>query len=67
MSEPPSRPGKTLKELVSQITDENRHEEIDFGPPVGREILDPMEEIRRGEFVDRRNLLKELRSRSKAQ
>jgi hypothetical protein len=30
-----------LEELVARITDENRHEEVDFGPPVGREILDP--------------------------
>jgi len=27
-----------LKELVSGITPENRHDEIDWGPPVGREI-----------------------------
>lgn len=80
MSEPPSAPPPTLEELVARITDENRHEEIDWGPPVGREILDPedapslspeeeqdlsesMEEIRRGEFVDGRELLNELRSR----
>jgi len=28
----------TLKELVSLITPENRHEEIDWGPPVGKEV-----------------------------
>ena len=28
----------TLQELVSGITPENRHEEIDFGPPVGKEV-----------------------------
>ena len=28
----------TLKELVAQITPENRHREIDWGPDVGREI-----------------------------
>ncbi len=28
----------TLEELVAGITPENRHEEIDFGPPVGKEI-----------------------------
>ncbi len=28
-----------LKELVSQITKDNRYEEIDFGPPVGREVF----------------------------
>jgi antitoxin MazE len=35
---PCPEPPLTLEELVSRITDENRHEEIDFGPPVGREI-----------------------------
>lgn len=28
-----------LKELVSQITEDNRYEEIDFGLPVGREVF----------------------------
>ena len=28
----------TLKELVSRITPENRHEEIDWGPPRGKEV-----------------------------
>ena len=28
----------TLEELVAQITPENRHDEWDTGPPVGREI-----------------------------
>jgi len=28
----------TLKELVAQITPENRHGEIDWGPDVGKEI-----------------------------
>lgn len=28
----------TLKELVDGITDENRHEEISTGPPVGNEV-----------------------------
>lgn len=28
----------TLEELVAQITPENRHEEIDWGPPVGKEV-----------------------------
>jgi len=27
----------TLEELVAGITPENRHEEVDFGPPVGME------------------------------
>lgn len=29
---------QTLMELVSAITDENRHEEMDWGAPVGREV-----------------------------
>ena len=29
---------KDLATLVAQITDENRHEEIDTGPPVGWEV-----------------------------
>ncbi|MDP3735330.1 MAG: AbrB/MazE/SpoVT family DNA-binding domain-containing protein [bacterium] len=33
-----SRRRPTLRELVDQITPENRHEAIDWGPPVGREI-----------------------------
>jgi antitoxin MazE len=28
-----------LAELLAGITDENLHQEIDFGPPVGRERL----------------------------
>jgi antitoxin component of MazEF toxin-antitoxin module len=32
---------KTLKELVKGITKKNRHPQIDWGPDVGREILDP--------------------------
>jgi antitoxin MazE len=28
----------TLDEMIDQITDENRHELIDFGPPVGNEV-----------------------------
>ena len=28
----------TLDELVAGITPENRHEEIDWGPPVGNEV-----------------------------
>lgn len=27
----------SLDELLSQITDENRHDELDFGKPVGKE------------------------------
>ena len=36
----PVRKGKyTLEELVEGITDENRHSEIDWGRPVGREVV----------------------------
>lgn len=28
----------SLSELLAQVTDENRHAEIDFGPPVGKEV-----------------------------
>ena len=35
----PTRRHYTLEELVKGITAKNRHDEIDFGPPVGREIL----------------------------
>lgn len=35
----PTRRQYTLDELVAGITRKNRHEEVDFGPPVGREVL----------------------------
>ena len=35
----PNRREYSLKELVRGITPKNRHEETDFGSPVGREIL----------------------------
>ena len=35
---PPGSPRYTLEELVAQITPENRHEEWDTGPPVGKEV-----------------------------
>jgi antitoxin component of MazEF toxin-antitoxin module len=28
----------TLEELVAGITEENRHDEVDWGPPVGNEV-----------------------------
>jgi antitoxin MazE len=31
------KPRYTLEELLDGITDENRHEEMDWGPPAGRE------------------------------
>ena len=30
----------TLKELVAKITPENRHRETDWGPDVGKEIVE---------------------------
>ena len=35
---PPGLPYVSLEELVAGITPENRHEEWDTGPPVGKEI-----------------------------
>jgi len=29
----------TLADMLSRMTDENLHEPIDFGPPVGKELL----------------------------
>lgn len=34
---------ESLEELLAGISDENRYEEVDWGPPVGREILPPYE------------------------
>lgn len=36
--EPVEMPEYDLKDLVSRITKSNRHAEIDFGAPVGKEI-----------------------------
>jgi antitoxin MazE len=33
----PARPRYSLEDLVAAITDKNRHEEMDWGRPVGRE------------------------------
>lgn len=35
---PCSEPTWTLEELLAQVTDDNIHEEVDTGSPVGREI-----------------------------
>lgn len=37
--EPAKTVGYTLEALVSGINDKNLHLEVDFGPPVGRELL----------------------------
>lgn len=36
--EPAGKKTYDIDELVAKITPENRHELIDFGPPVGKEI-----------------------------
>ena len=38
---PIKAPQYTLEELVAGITDENRHEEFQTSPAVGKEIIDP--------------------------
>ena len=38
MAESLIEPSETLEELLAQVTEENVHEEVDTGPPVGREI-----------------------------
>ena len=35
---PVREPQPTLEELLAEVTEENRHSEIDTGPAVGREI-----------------------------
>lgn len=35
---PVAPPAYDLETLVAQITDENRHDEVDFGDPVGKEV-----------------------------
>jgi len=35
---PVKRPRYTLKELLAGITPENLHGEVDWGPPMGREV-----------------------------
>ena len=36
--QPSKRKKATLDELVAAITPENRHEEVDWGEPVGKEV-----------------------------
>jgi antitoxin MazE len=36
--EPPSSPSYTLEELLAEVRPSNLHGEIDWGPPVGKEI-----------------------------
>ena len=37
--EPVREPAFALGDLLAGITDDNLHEEVDFGPPVGKERL----------------------------
>jgi len=37
--EPVERPEYDLDELVAGMTPQNRHSEVDLGPPAGREAL----------------------------
>jgi antitoxin MazE len=37
--EPIRTHGRSLDDLLAGVTDDNIHEEVDFGPPVGRELL----------------------------
>ena len=32
------KPDYTLEDLLAQVTEDNRHEVVDFGPPVGKEV-----------------------------
>jgi antitoxin MazE len=34
----PVKAGYVLKDLLEQITEENKHSEVDFGPAVGAEV-----------------------------
>jgi antitoxin MazE len=36
---PVTRNRRSLDELLAGITDDNLHAEVDFGPPVGKELL----------------------------
>lgn len=36
--EPPASPSYTLEELLAEVRPSNLHGEIDWGPPVGKEI-----------------------------
>lgn len=35
----PIKPKITLEQLLSQITSDNLHDEVDFGEPIGKELL----------------------------
>lgn len=35
---PVAEPERSLADLVARITPENRHSEVDWGPPVGNEV-----------------------------
>jgi antitoxin MazE len=37
--EPVREPAFSLADLLAAVTDDNIHDEIDFGPPAGKELL----------------------------
>jgi len=37
---PPKKPKYTLEELLEDMREEHLHGEIDFGPPVGKEVIE---------------------------
>ena len=39
-----TEPIVTLEDLLAMITDDNIHPEIDFGPDVGKEIIEPYDD-----------------------
>ena len=39
----PARTRQTLAQMLSRVTPENLHSEIDWGPDVGLEVLEPYE------------------------
>jgi antitoxin MazE len=41
----PEEKKETLADLLKGLTPENRHELVDWGPDVGREIIEPYEAI----------------------
>ncbi len=43
------KPKYTLEELESKITPENRYPETDWGPDVGKEILEEYQRPQKGE------------------
>jgi hypothetical protein len=52
-TDPPRKLRLSFEEMCALVTEENRHDEIDSGPPVGREFTgDAWEECRPGYDAD---------------